>query len=97
MKPSDALCGNEAKILSIVEKYGYTNPRIFGSTAYGKDKEESDLDILVERSSNRGSMLKLVHLQIELSELLGVPVDIKTEKMIPEHSRSQVVEESVGL
>lgn len=97
MKPSEAVKGKEQQIAVIVEKYGYTNPRVFGSTASGMDKEGSDLDVLVTRAKPTGSMLNLVHLEMELSELLGVHVDLKTEKMIPAHSRAKVVEESLSL
>jgi predicted nucleotidyltransferase len=97
MKPSIAIKGKEAAISSVVAKYGYSNPKIFGSTVSGKDVEGSDLDILVTRSGSKGGMLNLVHLELELSELLGVHVDVKTEKMIPQHSRKEVVEGSLSL
>lgn len=97
MKPSDALHGKEKIVASIVEKYGFSNPKIFGSTITGKDKEGSDLDILVTRTGPRGGMLNLVHLELELSELLGVHVDIKTEMMIPKHSRVEVVDGAYSL
>lgn len=97
MKPSEAIKGKESQVILTVEKYGYCNPRIFGSVASGTDKEGSDLDVLVTRTKQSGSMLSLVHLELELSELLGVHVDVKTEKMIPEHSRMEIVEGSLSL
>lgn len=97
MKPSEAIKGKEREVVATIEKYGYGNPRIFGSTITGMDKEGSDLDVLVTRKTGYGSMLNLVHLEIELSELIGVHVDVKTEKMIPEHSRSKIIEESMSI
>jgi len=48
---------------------------LFGSVARGDDHEGSDVDFLVE--FERGSSLfDLLHLQDELTQLLGVPVNV---------------------
>jgi len=48
---------------------------LFGSVARGDDHEGSDVDFLVE--FERGSSLfDLLHPQDELTQLLGVPVDV---------------------
>jgi uncharacterized protein len=54
---------------------------IFGSYARGENKSDSDLDILVYLDySNRISLLDLVGVEQDLSEALGIKVDLVTEK-----------------
>ena len=54
---------------------------IFGSYSRNQQKKGSDLDILI-RLKGRISLLKLVILEQELSEALGIPVDLVTEQGI---------------
>jgi predicted nucleotidyltransferase len=97
MKPSEALKGKEGLIINLVEKYGYSNPRVYGSTATCTDNEGSDLDLLVTRTNAKGSLLNLTHLEIALTELLGIHVDVKTEKMIPAQNIENAVQHSFCL
>ena len=54
---------------------------IFGSYSRNQQKKGSDLDILI-RLKGRISLLKLVMLEQQLSETLGMPVDLVTEQGI---------------
>ena len=54
---------------------------IFGSYSRNQQKKGSDLDILI-RLKGRISLLKLVILEQQLSEALGIPVDLVTEQGI---------------
>ena len=56
------------------EKYGFTRLGIFGSTARGKQTENSDVDICYEGKAP--SLLTLDRIQQELEELLGCSVDL---------------------
>ncbi|HIH74464.1 MAG TPA: nucleotidyltransferase family protein [Methanosarcina sp.] len=69
------------KISSFLEKEGATKVAVFGSYARGEEKPENDIDILVEFSETKG-LLNLVRIERELSELLGVKVDLLTEESI---------------
>jgi len=69
------------KISSFLEKEGAKKVAVFGSYAIGGEKPESDIDILVEFSENK-SLLTLVRIERELSEFLGVKVDLLTEESI---------------
>jgi predicted nucleotidyltransferase len=57
---------------------------LFGSYVNGEARPESDLDILTE-FSDRKSLLQLVRLERELSELVGMKVDLLTEASISPH------------
>ncbi|MCO5381533.1 MAG: nucleotidyltransferase family protein [Methanosarcina barkeri] len=69
------------KITSFLKKEGATTISVFGSYARGEEKAESDIDILVE-FSNTKSLLTLVRIERELSDFLGVKVDLLTEASI---------------
>ena len=50
-RPSTALESHRQAIVQIVESHNALNPRVFGSVAHGTDREDSDLDILIDPTS----------------------------------------------
>jgi predicted nucleotidyltransferase len=68
-------------IISLIKKHGAKKIAVFGSYARGEAKPKSDIDILVE-FSERKSLLELVGIEQELSDTLGIKVDLLTEKSI---------------
>jgi len=64
-------------ILSHLKEYNPLKVGIFGSFARGDNKKGSDIDILVE-FKNVPSLLMLIRIENELSELLGIKVDLIT-------------------
>ena len=62
------------------------NPRIFGSVLHGEDTEGSDLDLLVDTLPGT-TLFDLGGLQIELEELLGIPLDLLTPGDLPKKFR----------
>lgn len=69
------------KISSFLKEEGAKKIAVFGSYARGEETPESDIDILVEFSETK-SLLTLVRIKRELSEFLGVKVDLLTEGSI---------------
>ena len=69
------------KIVSLIKKHGAKKIAVFGSYARGEEKPKSDIDILVE-FSDRKSLLDIVGIEQELSDTLGMKVDLLTEKSI---------------
>ena len=63
---------------------------VFGSFANGTATEDSDLDLLV-RFEGRVSLLDLVRVERELSELLGQKVDLVTEGSLSPYIRDAVL------
>lgn len=56
---------------------------VFGSYARGENKPDSDLDILVFLDyPNRISLLDIAGAELDLSEALGIKVDLVTEKSL---------------
>ena len=93
MKPSLALQGKQAAVREAASRYRASNPRVFGSALDGSDAEGSDLDILVDTLPG-ATLFDLGGLSEELTELLGVPVDVRTPKELPEKFRDKVVAEA---
>lgn len=69
------------------------NPRVFGSVVHGDDRDGSDLDILVDPLPGV-TLFDLGGLQIELEEMLGVPVDLITPGDLPPRFRALVISEA---
>jgi len=84
------------KILAIAERHGASNLRVFGSVVRGEAGPASDLDILVDLESGR-SLLDHAQLQIDLEELLGLKVDVVTERGLRPHLRDRVLREAIPL
>jgi uncharacterized protein len=64
-------------ILTHLQVYNPTKVGIFGSFARNENKSDSDIDLLVE-FKNAPSLLALIKIENELSDLLGVKVDLLT-------------------
>lgn len=83
-------------ILGIAASHGARNVRVFGSVARGDARPDSDLDILVDMEPGR-SLFDLGGLLYDLQSLLGVEVDVVTEKGLRPRIRAQVLQEAVPL
>lgn len=96
MKPSAALAMHRARFLARLERAPVRNPRVFGSVAGGRDREGSDLDLLVDVVPGV-TLFALGELQIDLEEMLGVHVDLLTERDLPESFRKDVLAQARPL
>ncbi len=86
MKPSVALRIHREAIRLVGLSYRAANPRIFGSVAHGSDTDDSDLDILIDPTTET-TLFDIGAIRHELLQLLGVPVDVLTPKALPEQFR----------
>jgi predicted nucleotidyltransferase len=68
----------------------------FGSVARGEDTDASDVDLLVDLDTGVG-LLDLIGLERELSDLLGVDVDVVPADTLEPRIRERVLRESVPL
>lgn len=60
---------------SFVKKYSITRLVLFGSRADGTNREDSDVDLIVEFSVPV-SLITLSRIKIEMEEALGLDVDV---------------------
>ena len=64
---------------------------LFGSALRGELRPDSDIDLLVEFEPNRvPGLLHLAALELELAELLGRDVDLRTAADLSRHFRDEV-------
>jgi predicted nucleotidyltransferase len=84
------------EILQICAKYGARNVRVFGSVARGEADEQSDIDLLVEFEPGR-SLFDHAGLLLELQALLGVKVDVVSERGLKARIRERVLQEAIPL
>ncbi|KWT85084.1 nucleotidyltransferase family protein [Candidatus Magnetominusculus xianensis] len=68
-------------IVSCLKPYGVKSIAVFGSYVRGDFSVNSDIDILVEFSTNL-TLYDIVGIELELSEALGIKVDLLTERAI---------------
>ncbi|MBK1692439.1 nucleotidyltransferase family protein [Ectothiorhodospira mobilis] len=96
MRPSAAYPPHRDAIRQIVERHRARNPRIFGSVLHGQDTDESDLDILID-TTEETSLFDVGAIRSELTELLGVEVDVLTPGALPDRWRRQVLQEAQAI
>ncbi len=80
------------KIARLLKSQGAKKIAVFGSYVRGEEKPGSDIDIIVE-FSERKSLLEFVRIERELSEVLGIKVDLLTEKAISPYLIDPIREE----
>lgn len=96
MKPSTALDAKRAAVRDMIGRFRSANARVFGSTRFGTDCEGSDLDLLVDPLPG-ATLFDLGGLQVELEDLLGVPVDLLTPGDLPAAFRERVLADAVPV
>ena len=96
MRPSQILAERRDRVLALARARGASVVRVFGSVAKGLDQPGSDVDLLVNMPADT-SLLRIVELQIEIEDVLGVKVDLCTERELPSEFKSQVLAEAYEL
>lgn len=74
----ESLRARRDEIALLVRRHRGEGFSVFGSVATGADRADSDIDFLVKFAPG-SSLTDLLHLQDDLSQLLGRPVDVVSE------------------
>jgi uncharacterized protein len=96
MRPSQAFLLHRAAVREIALSHHVTNVRVFGSVLHGQDTENSDLDLLVDPTSDT-TLFDIARIQAQLQKLLGVSVDVLTPKALPDRFREHVISEALPV
>ncbi len=89
---------DEQRLRLFCADHGVRRLQLFGSALHGALRDESDIDLLVEFESGRTpGLLRIAQLEIELAEMLGRPVDLRTLHDLSRHFRDQVAAEARTL
>jgi len=84
------------QIAAVLRAHGVARGALFGSFARGAATERSDVDILVEFTGATG-LLDIAALELELSDLLGRPVEVVTYRALNPRIKDQVLQEQVSI
>ncbi|MDR9404780.1 MAG: nucleotidyltransferase family protein [Halothece sp. Uz-M2-17] len=93
----DDLLQQREKILTVAQRHGAFNVRVFGSVARGEARDRSDVDFLVDYNRSRRSSWFPMGLIEDLEVLLGVRVDVVTEKGLKPRLRDRILQEAKPL
>lgn len=78
----------------LTSKFKVNKIAIFGSTARGDNKKNSDIDIMVELHEPI-SFFAFIELENHLSKLLGKKVDLTTKKALKSAIKKEVLKEAI--
>ena len=79
---------------TLKERFKVKTIGVFGSYVRGEQKKQSDIDVLVEFEEPVG-LFEFMDLEIYLSEVLGVKVDLVSKKALKPHIGKRILEEVV--
>jgi hypothetical protein len=75
---------------------GIAHLRLFGSVARGEQTHGSDIDLLADfDESTRMTLVKLCHIQHQISDLLGAEVDLIPSRGLRDFARENATREAV--
>lgn len=80
----------------LVERYGVESLAIFGSFVRGEQKEGSDLDVLVTFREDP-SLLTFIRMENDLSDALGVKVDLVMKDALKPAIGQSILSEAVQV
>ena len=83
-------------IISTLKEFYPERIGIFGSFARAENTPESDLDILV-KFKNGITLLQLIKLENDLSEKLGIKVDLVTEGAITNRKLKKYIQKDLKI
>lgn len=86
-----------AHLPEISKRYQVKSLGVFGSYVRGAQKPRSDLDVLIEFNDQNLSLLDYVGLENELSDWLGVKVDLVEKGGLKHHVSRRILSEVVWL
>lgn len=97
MDQIDEIISKLREIMPIVkEKYSVRTLEAFGSYVRGEQREQSDLDILVE-FDNTIDLFMFMELEEYLSEALGIKVDLVMKDTLKPRIKEKILREAIPV
>ena len=96
MRPSLILSAQRTHVLALAAARGASRVRVFGPVAKGLDRADSDLDLLVDLPAGT-SLLTVVGLQQDISDALGIVVDLCTEPELQPDLKERILAQARAL
>jgi predicted nucleotidyltransferase len=79
------------------ERHGVRTLGVFGSYARGEQRPRSDLDLLVEFDARPLTLIQVIALEQDLSDLLGVKVDLVEKKTLKPAIGRHILQEVIPV
>ena len=93
MATIDLILNSRNEILELASKYGCTDVRIFGSVSRGDERDDSDIDFLVNIDENH-TLLDMVGFQADLQKIFHRKVDVVQETSLHWFIKKQILGEA---
>jgi len=84
------------KALPILKEAGVTRSSLFGSCVRGENKEDSDIDMLVDFPRGKG-LFEFVGLKLKLEQVLNRKVDLGEFSTIKPRLREHILQSAVQI
>ena len=85
---------NREKILQLAKKSGVTDIRVFGSVARGEEREDSDIDFLVNRIEGINLGLQTYAFPAAMEDMFHRKIDFVMEKNLHRVIKDRVIKEA---
>jgi predicted nucleotidyltransferase len=83
------------ELVAFCQDNGIRSLSLFGSFLHGNARSDSDIDLLVDFDPNqRVGLFALSRMELELTDLLNHPVDVRTPQDLSPYFRQRVLEEA---
>ena len=81
------------KLIEFCQKNHIRRLSVFGSALRGQLRPDSDIDLLVEfEQDHTPGLFSIIRMEMELAEVLGRKVDLRTPEDLSEYFRNEVLE-----
>lgn len=92
------IAAHRGQLAEIMNRYGATNARLFGSIARGDAIDGSDIDILVDLDPAGGNpLLRLAGLGEEFRRVLDMDVDVVAPELLRQEVATTALSDAVPL
>lgn len=98
MRPSEILEKHREELRALMEHPEYSihfsNLRVFGSVATGKDTEKSDIDFLVDNKTNDYDLIDIGGLYSAIEEIVDTKIDLVVVNQLSERAKKYILSEA---
>ena len=93
---SDLLKRYKTDIKRSAQRHKIRSVSVFGSFARGEEREDSDIDLLVESEADC-SLFDVISMKYEIEDLTGHTVDVVTINGLSPYLSEQIIKEAIPI